>query len=241
MRALVLALGAALLLAGCGQKIDPKKIEGRWLAENYRFQGLKLPISPDLQISEKQLALGMGLEPLPLKGLEADGKEVTLLTEFGIDLVFSFENDDRIYFTVPVLGERIYYQRAKSVATASAPPSSAAVAAPAVNVAARAQAPAPAAAPVAAPLAAAAPSSAPQAATLSAAAPQSPAAPRSEAEQQYLQSLAAVRRGDKDEALRALSTALAQGFRDWPRIRQEPAFDALRQDVRYQVMESRWK
>ena len=231
MRALVLALGAALLLAGCGQKIDPKKIEGRWLAENYRFQGLKLPISPDLQISEKQLALGMGLEPLPLKGLEADGKEVTLLTEFGIDLVVSFENDDRIYFTVPVLGERIYYQRAKSVATASAPPSSAAVAAPAVNAAARAQAPAPAAAP----------SSAPQPATLSAAAPQPPAASRSEAEQQYLQSLAAVRRGDKDEALRALSTAFAQGFRDWSRIRQEPAFDALRQDVRYQVMESRWK
>ena len=234
MRRLLLILFAVLFLQGCNQRVDPQKIQGRWLAENFRFQGIKLPISPDLQISEAQLALGMGMDPVPLTGIESDGSEVTLQTAFGIDLVFSFESDDRIYFTVPLLGERIYYRRAKPLASAVSPPVTTEVASVAVvNASAErtvnlSTAPAAPAMPVTAAVS-------PAIATTGA------LAPSSEGEEQYQQSLAALRRGDKDAALRSLSLALNSGFADWHRIQQEAALGVLRGDIRYQVMESRWK
>ena len=45
-----LPLTILLALAACGKGLDSRVIEGHWVAENFRFYGLKLPIGPDLQI-----------------------------------------------------------------------------------------------------------------------------------------------------------------------------------------------
>ncbi|MBH2019342.1 MAG: hypothetical protein I8H91_07225, partial [Burkholderiales bacterium] len=60
-------------------------------------------------------------------------------------------------------------------------------------------------------------------------------------ETQYQKALTALRQGDEDASLRFLSVALANGFADWQRLEQEPFFDTLHDDMRFQVLQSRWK
>ena len=127
MQRLFQALFIALLLAvtACDQRTDPQIIQGHWIAENFRIQGIKLPIGPDLFVSKDSIGLGSGLEPLKLTDIEANGSEVTLQTEFGFDIVFAFGNKNRMYFTAPFTGNRIYYRRAgDSMTTAGAAQSS---------------------------------------------------------------------------------------------------------------------
>ncbi|MBH2010185.1 MAG: hypothetical protein I8H71_10840, partial [Xanthomonadaceae bacterium] len=116
-QALFVTLSLLLAVTACGQRADPKIIEGHWVAENFRIQGIQLPIGPDLFISKDSIGLGSGLKPVQLSGIGADGSKVTLKTEFGFDVVFVFENKDRMYFTVPFSGNRIYYQRASDIMT----------------------------------------------------------------------------------------------------------------------------
>lgn len=41
---------------------------------------------------------------MKLRGSAAEGKEVTLQTEIGLDFVFAFESHDRMYFAIPFTG-----------------------------------------------------------------------------------------------------------------------------------------
>jgi hypothetical protein len=265
MRRSARAIGFAVLamtLAGCAERPDPTLIEGHWVAEKFRVQGFGLPIGPDLHIAPGQLELGGDVAPVKLRGISAEGKEVTLQTEIGLDIVFAFETKDRMYFSIPIIGDRIYYQRDRRVAAAPAASTPSAVGP------ARSAAPSPGSAlPAEATIASAPPrvpanerprpdltataavTPAPTALPASLSLPTGPSAKPAPdpqtlqpiSETRYKQALQAMTEGDQDAALRSLSAALAAGFSDWQRIDAEPLFARLTGDVRFQVLHSRWK
>lgn len=207
-----------LAMAACGQP-EPRSIEGHWVAENFRLQGIKLPIGPNLHITSNSMSLGGGIPAVPLVGIESQRDEVSLKTEMGVDLVFAFESKDRIFFEVPLLGYRIYYQRAHA-------PVLAAVAPPAVQAVPQEM-----------------PKSAPPSPHVSSvlATPALHGVEELPDEVQYQAALVALRKGQDDVALRSLSSALQTGFVDWKRIDQEPLFERLDGDVRYEVIQKRWR
>ncbi len=240
MRLALCILWLAMLLTGCGQRPDPKMIEGHWVAEKFKFESISLPIGPDLYITQSQLGLGTGTEVVKLTGITAEGKEITLQTDVGLNITFSFESDDRMYFSIPFVGDRIYYKRNKMYA---AVPTSAAprvvepvqVAMPQSTMPANVQASQPL-------------TQTPMPLSSVAASPTDAVSqdndnqvPVSSSETQYERALQAMRNGDNDSALRNLSAALAGGFSDWERIDAEPLFTALASDIRFQVLRSRWK
>lgn len=225
MRWLARILLSVLLLAitACSQP-EPRSIEGHWVAENFRLQGLKLPIGPNLYITPDSMGLGGGMPAVPLVGIESQRDEITLKTEIGFDLVFAFESKDRMFFEVPLIGYRIYYQRANApiVAVVAPPAAPALTAPPAVQVVPESLSP-----------------SADGSGVLVAAAQQVVQEPA--AEVQYQAALEALRKGLDDVALRSLASALQAGFVDWERMDQEPLFDRLQGDVRYEVVQKRWR
>ena len=236
---LMAALSVLLLaVAACSQS-EPRDIEGHWVAENFRLQGLKLPIGPNLHITPHSMNFGAGIPAVPLVGIEAHKDEITLKTEVGVDVVFAFESKDRIFFEVPLVGYRIYYQRDHRAN------------APAVAAAAPQAAPAPASASVTAPVEVTrkpAPAPAPQTASLvsplvigAPVAPVATVAKQSPAQVAYQVAVDALRRGQDDTALRSLALAFQAGFVDWERLDQEPLFERLQGDVRFQVMQQRWR
>ena len=213
-----------LAVAACGQP-EPRSIEGHWVAENFRLQGVKLPIGPNLHITPHSMSLGGGIPAVPLVGIESQRDEVSLKTEMGVDLVFGFESKDRIFFELPLLGYRIYYQRAHApVVAAVAPPAQPAQ--PAVQVVPQEM-----------------PKSAAPRTPVSSVlvAPALRGVEESPDEAQYQAALVALHKGQHDIALRSLSSALQAGFVDWKRIDQEPLFKRLDGDVRYEVIQKRWR
>lgn len=244
-------LWLAILVTGCGQRPDPKMIEGHWVAESFRVESVSLPIGPDLYITQNQLGLGAGTAPVKLTGISAEGKEVTLKTEVGLNIIFTVENKDRMYFSIPFVDDRIYYNRdamyaAVSGSTTSRVVNPAQVAVPQSATPANVQA-SPPPTPTDMGTTAVPSLSAPPALVVPAPTDtvvkqdMDTQAPVPQSETQYEHALQAMRQGDKDAALRNLSAALAAGFSDWQRIDEEPLFVALADDVRFQVLRSRWK
>lgn len=210
----LLSLGLlAATLAGCSKQ-DGSVILGQWHAERLDLMGLKLPIAPDLAISRDKLS--MQGQDLPITQIEQDGDEVVIDTAGGIGLTWHVVDEDRIYVKFPLL-DRIYYRRVKAAPAAS----------PAVAAApASAPAPAPAPAPV---LVAAAVPATPQ--------PLVKEQPVVAAyAQAYDAAVQASRQGQGDAALRYLHQAVQQGFHGTDVLQREPAFAALQEDPRYQVI-----
>lgn len=242
MRWSLWVLSLTILVTGCEKHPDPKNIEGHWVAEEFRVESVSLPIGPELHITQNQLWLGTSTAPMKLRGIIADGKDVTLKTELGLNIIFSFENKDRMYFSIPFVGERIYYKRdtMNAAVSASATPREAKPkqSPMAVNVQTS-----PPHTPTAIPLSSVSPApvtSNPTAAVITQDM-NTQIHVSSASETQYELALQAMRDGDNDAALRNLSTALASGFSDWQRIDEEPLLAALANDVRFQVLRSRWK
>ena len=251
MRWSLWVLWLAVLITGCGQRPDSKIIEGHWVAEAFRVESVSLPIGPDLYITQNQLGLGTGTAPVKLRGIIAEGKEVALQTEVGLNIMFTFENKDRMYFSIPFVGDRIYYNRDTMYAavSGSAKPRVAEpvqVAVPQSATPANVQLSPPPTptdmATTAMPLSSAPPASvAPTPTDAVVKQDMNTQVPVPASETQYERALQAMRDGNKDAALRNLSAALAGGFSDWQRIDAEPLFAVLASDVRFQVLRSRWK
>lgn len=242
MRWSLWVLSLTILVTGCEKHPDPKNIEGHWVAEEFRVESVSLPIGPELHITQNQLWLGTSTAPMKLKGIIADGKDVTLKTELGLNIIFSFENKDRMYFSIPFVGERIYYKRDTMYAavSASATPREAKSKQSPMAVSVQTSPPL---TPTAMPLSSVSPApvtSNPTAAVITQDM-NTQIHVSSASETQYELALQAMRDGNNDAALRSLSTALASGFSDWQRIDEEPLLAALANDVRFQVLRSRWK
>lgn len=226
-----LPLTILLALAACGKGLDSRVIEGHWVAENFRFYGLKLPIGPDLQIDAKSLRLSTDLEPIPLTAVEVDGNEVTLQTSLGVGLVFNFENENRMYFSMPILGDRIYYQRQLTPAVAQSDVQQRSSTKHRLN-----QADAPPQTPRA--LNHTEPTSLPLTASHP---PSSGLTPHPTKFTNFTRALDLVQQGRTDEAIRALSSALENTETQWKDIEAEPAFALLIQDPRLEVLKLRWQ
>ncbi len=89
--------------------LEPASLKGRWRAESFNLQGLKLPLGPELSITEHALAAGG--ETLGIDRIEQKDREVTAYLKSGLGLTFVFVNPDRMYFALPLIGYRIYYRR----------------------------------------------------------------------------------------------------------------------------------
>lgn len=99
----------ALGLCGCAKE-DEARILGHWRAERVKVLSLNIPISPEFVINRDELvALGTDLH-IPIKSISHNGDESILNTHAGLGLSFYFENHDRMYFLIPLIG-KIYYQR----------------------------------------------------------------------------------------------------------------------------------
>ena len=223
-----------LALAACGKNLESRIVEGHWVAENFRFYGLKLPIGPDLQIDAKSLSLSTGLEPIPLNAVEVDGNEVTLQTSLGVGLVFNFENENRMYFTIPILGDRIYYQRqlTPSVTQRDVQQESPTKRQPSqAEVATSNQTPRALSRPE------------PTLHTEHAASlATSPYLPATQPQPTYFtHALDLVQKNRVNEAIRALSAALQNTEIQWKEIEAEPAFSLLIEDPRLEVLRQRWQ
>lgn len=223
-----------LALAACGKNLESRIVEGHWVAENFRFYGLKLPIGPDLQIDAKSLSLSTGLEPIPLNAVEVDGNEVTLQTSLGVGLVFNFENENRMYFTIPILGDRIYYQRqlTPSVMQRDVQQESPTKRQPSqAEVATSNQTPRALSRPE------------PTLHTEHAASlATSPYLPATQPQPSYFtHALDLVQKNRVNEAIRALSAALQNTEIQWKEIEAEPAFSQLIEDPRLEVLRQRWQ
>jgi len=215
----LLALALAGTLPGCARE-DGSRLLGRWRAERFEVMGLKLPIGPELNITRDQLSGAGGELVLPIAGITQDDDEVTVDTEANIGLTFYFVEADRMYVKLPLL-ERIYYRRVavQAGAPAAHTPAAAAPAQPTQ-----------------------------QPAVTSAAAPQLPVAapaplpaPDVPGEQAYGQALAALAAGDDDAALRHLHQAFEDGFKGAARVANAPEFRRLHDDVRFQVLLTRYQ
>jgi hypothetical protein len=213
--ALLIVLGLAL--AGCAKE-DGNRIIGKWQAERLEVMSLKVLLGPHIEITRDALMAGPGLA-IPIVDITQDGDEVTLETDALIGMTFYFVEADRMYFDLPVVG-RMYYRRAPDQLIASATvPSSAGL-------------PAVANAPPVTP-----PETTPVAAQ---ALPHVQHDTESVQDRNVARALVLLKQGDNDEAVRALHEAFTLGFRDTAFLANTPAFDVLKDDVRYQALLARY-
>ena len=260
MRLVFVAFLSVALLQACSEQAKPT-IVGHWRAENFRVQGLGLPLGPELKISDKELAvIGTDLR-VPVQRIEVRGSEVTLSFPLNLSLSFHFESADRIYVDLPLVGP-IYYSKVSTVVAArpAGPPP-----APSHQVASPPTTPMIAAQSALAPVDTTADSPARRLTTTPANEPLGD--PRDalvrvsqlniakgnldEAEQALAQAaaldanyppmmveqaaLAAAKR-DADTALRHLHGALRAGFRPVSALDADPRLAALRDDSRFKAM-----
>jgi len=115
-RLAALALMLVAFLAGCGRP-DPTLILGKWRAESFVVEGLKLPIAPNIEVTRSELILrtpeGKPFQRLPISAIAAEGDRIELefRDAFGVGLVFTVESKDRIRFGVPLTPMNVIYLR----------------------------------------------------------------------------------------------------------------------------------
>jgi hypothetical protein len=202
---------------------DPDRVLGHWVADSFKLQGLGLPIGPDIEITPRNLRLVASQTDVPLRRILVHGNDATVVTEVGVDVTFTFDDDDTMTTSIPFLGD-VRYRRIRATTDAATPPATKALPQTIPS-------PSPSPAAVIAPMPA------------SIAPPLVPATPEAlrPADEVYQRAAELARTNDMDNALRALSDALAQGYADWSRIDSDSRWDAARADVRFQALRARWK
>lgn len=110
-----LLVAVLITLAACGKEDNSALILGRWRADRLQVQSISLPMGPEFVVTSQELTSAQGDVRIPISSLQSEGKTVTLAAPFGIGLSFYFENTDRIYFEMPLVG-RVYFQRVKDPA-----------------------------------------------------------------------------------------------------------------------------
>jgi hypothetical protein len=117
------AMIVALCLVGCSSsayKPTRADIVGAWKAEPFDFSSLRIPLSPNLEVTDKALILMVpnGLQEQPINGMTAQDDNIVIdLKGVPLDLRFYFESQNRMYFKVPVLSTKIFYTRVAALPT----------------------------------------------------------------------------------------------------------------------------
>lgn len=106
----------AMMLCGCVEP-DPTLIIGRWRAETFKLESVKLPIAPNFEITRNELILkspdNVPFKKLPLSAIRAQGQTIELEFQngFGIGLEFVIETRDRIHIKIPFTPIDIAFDR----------------------------------------------------------------------------------------------------------------------------------
>ena len=223
----LLGVALAILLSAC-TKPDGKRILGHWRAEPLQLQGIRVPMGPEFVVGHNELCSLNGEVDIPISSITERDDKITLDIPLGLGLTFQFEGNDRMFFEVPLIGQKIYYRRtsdATSTAVSKIEPSSSprAVTAP--------------------------PSGTVQLSReVVAAAPVSAASPQQVERQHgsdpmadYNQSVLHMRQGDADAAVRSLRDAFEHGFRDFQLLENSQDLIQLRSDPRYTALVTRYR
>lgn len=110
-------LGMALCLSGCsGNVFKPVRADilGAWKAEPFDFSSVRIPLSPNFEVTDKALILIVpnARQEQPINAITPQDDSVVLdLKGVPLDLRFYFENRDRMYFKVPILTTKIFFNR----------------------------------------------------------------------------------------------------------------------------------
>lgn len=110
--AIVLSTGGMLIACS---KPDPTIILGKWKADSFANESLKIPIAPNIEVTRNQLILrtpdGTSIQSLALSAIRAekDSIELEVKDALGISLIFTVESPSRIHFKVPFVGADITY------------------------------------------------------------------------------------------------------------------------------------
>jgi len=253
----------ALSLVGCSKPDDPS-IVGHWRAERVQVLSAHLPIGPDFIVSEHELASPDAEVRIPIATIETKRNEAIVDFAYGVGLSFYFDGPDRMYVEVPLAG-KLYYRRIKdgsgsgSVAqAATASPSGAAPSA--VNSAPTAaldtamnKQPTLTVAKVTGARLQSEPAykttikqgelsmSQGQLSTAETLLMQASAEPAAHPAVDYDLALLKIRQADPDAAIRHLGDAFARGFRGFDIIDRDRSFDAIRSDVRFTALVSRYR
>ena len=113
---LTFTLAVSCTLMACTRP-DPTIILGKWRADSFALESLKLPIAPNFEVTRNQLILkspdGSLVQALALSEIRAerDSIELEIKDALGISLVFTVEGPNRIHFKVPFVGTNISYSR----------------------------------------------------------------------------------------------------------------------------------
>ncbi len=111
------ALLGVLLIVGCTDSLPPVtfSLVGRWQAEGWRIDGVKLPIAPDMTFASDNtliLHLPNGDQKVAVKQIQVLKNEATVtFRDLPISIIFNFEDADAIVFTVPLVEERVRFRR----------------------------------------------------------------------------------------------------------------------------------
>ena len=223
----LLGVALALFLSACG-KPDGKRILGHWRAEPLQLQGIRVPMGPEFVVDHNGLRSMDGEIDIPVSSITEQDDRITLDIPLGLGLTFQFEGNDRMFFEVPLVGQKIYYRRASDAESTAnfridPSPSPRAVTVPPSSTVELSR-------------------ELPSAAYASRAAPQ-------QAERQlgsdpmvdYNQSILHMRRGDADAAVRSLRDAFAHGFRDFQLLETSQDLAQLRSDPRYTALVTRYR
>lgn len=182
------------------------------------------------------MRLRADLEPIPLKSVKVDGNEITLETSLGVEIVFNFEDKDRMYFSIPILGKRIYYQRQITPSGAQSnahqtPPTKHQLNATTVSTLPQLH------------QALNRPEPTPQSERAVSVSPDfsdhpsaSPVQPLLQTRKNFARALDSMQKNRIDETIRALSAALQNTEIQWKDIENEPAFAQLTQDPRLEIL-----
>lgn len=111
-----LLLLTLLCLSACSSSFKPVKADilGGWKAEPFDFASLRIPLSPNFEVTDKALILIMpnARQEQRLNATTSQDDNVVLdIKDVPLDLRFYFESKDRMYFMVPLLRTKIFYTR----------------------------------------------------------------------------------------------------------------------------------
>lgn len=251
----------ALLLTGalgaCSRN-DGSRILGHWRADRLQVQSISLPMGPEFVISPRELTSLDEEIRIPISSISEEGNTVTLGAPLGVGLSFYFENADRMYFELPLLG-RIFYQRIHDAAPPTPTPEKPVAAVPPAPLAALppplppAQTPPPV---VAQPAASQAAQGASTVDLIRQAERKLAGNDLPEAEALLLQArqqygddpmidynlaILHMRSGDEDTAVRNLRDAFLHGFRGFALLDTAPDLTPLKTDPRYQALLTRYR
>lgn len=110
-----------LVMVGCSasdeQKIKKESIYGDWKAESYDLDGIKIPIGAAFEVTPKKLTMitGDSKQTFNLSKIDIEPEDKIILNiENGIGITFHMVTPNKLYFQIPFIGTKIFYNKSSA-------------------------------------------------------------------------------------------------------------------------------